>query len=263
MDPLFYVLRVGGIERELGTYGVCLSLSILVMGVLVTRAAWRAGMDVGRTIAVIGYTAGGGLLGGYSLFVLVETLRTGDPVAAIMQGGLVFYGAPIGGGLALVFACRQLGVPLGRLLDVGIHAIPAGHAIGRLGCFFGGCCYGRLGDGPFAVMYTNVRAPAFDPTYPLRHPTPLYEAGLLLIFAWGLYLWRPAQVGRGQRAGVYLIGYAIIRTTMEHFRGDAVRGLYFDGLLSTSQLISIAMFAIGATLLYVRRPVAPSTAVPA
>ncbi len=254
MKPLFYVLEVGGFSREIGTYGVCLATAIFVMGFLATRAAWRAGMDVGRVIAVIGYTAGGGLAGGFSMFVLVESLRTGDPMAALTQGGLVFYGSPIGGGLAAWFACRQLGVDFGRLLDVSVFAIPIGHAIGRLGCFFGGCCYGAPWAGRWAIVYTDPMAPGSSPMGMPRHPTPLYEAGLLLLFGILLFAWPKKRIGTGQRAGAYLVGYAVIRTCVEVFRGDHVRGVYFGGIVSTSQLISMAMFSIGLLVLYHRAP---------
>ncbi len=87
-----------------------------------------------------------------------------------------------------------------------------------------------------------------------RHPTPLYEAGLLLLFGILLFAWPKKRIGTGQRVGAYLVGYAVIRTCVELFRGDHVRGVYFGGIVSTSQLISMAMFSIGLLVLYHRAP---------
>lgn len=252
MDPILTVLRVGEIERPIGTYGVLIALGIVVGSFLAARSAHRANIDVGATIAVIGFTVGGGLVGSYLVFWFVELLRTGSPMTAIQSPGLVFYGGPLGGAIMLLWSCRKLEVPAGRLLDVAMHALPAGHAIGRAGCFFGGCCYGSYWEGPWAVRYTHPIAPASIPAI-FRHPTPLYESALLMIFAWGLLLWRPRHVGTGRRAGVYMIGYACIRTLTELFRGDLVRGMYFGGLVSTSQLISMALFAGGCIVIVVTR----------
>lgn len=254
MDPILTVLRLGEIERPIGTYGVLIATGIVIGSFLAARSAHRAHIDVGATIAVIGFSVGGGLVGSYLVFWLVELLRTGSPMTAIESPGLVFYGGPLGGALALLWSCRKLNVPTGRLLDVAIHGLPAGHAIGRLGCFFGGCCYGRFWEGPWAVRYTHPIAPASVPAI-FRHPTPLYESLLLMALAWVLLLWRPAEVGRGARAGVYMVGYACIRLVTELYRGDSVRGMYFGGAVSTSQLISMGLFIGGCIVIFVaRRP---------
>lgn len=252
MDPILTVLRIGEIERPIGTYGVLIAMGIVIGSFLAARSAHRANIDVGATIAVIGFTVGGGLVGSYLVFWFVELLRTGSPMTAIRSPGLVFYGGPLGGALALFWSCRKLDVPAGRLLDAAMHALPAGHAVGRMGCFFGGCCYGSYWEGPWAVRYTHPIAPASVPAI-FRHPTPLYESALLMLFAWLLLLWRPAHVGSGRRAGVYMIGYACIRTVTELFRGDLVRGMYFGGAVSTSQLISMALFAAGCIVIVVTR----------
>lgn len=258
MDPILTVLRLGGIERPIGSYGVAVALGLLIGAFMAGRAAHRAGIDVGGAIAAIGFAVAGGLLGASSMFWLVELVRTGSPWAGLEQPGLVFYGGPLGGALGLWFGARKLELPLGRFIDVAIQALPAGHALGRLGCFFGGCCYGRAWDGPWAVRYTHPIAPAaMEPV--LRHPTPLYESLLLIGLAWLLLLWKPRHVGTGQRAGIYLVGYACIRLVTELFRGDAVRGIYF-GFVSTSQLISIALLAVGLAIVLVtsRRAQSPS-----
>ncbi len=257
MDPVLTVLRFGDVERTLGTFGLMVGLGILVSAIVGTRAAARAGLDPGLTIASFGFTAAGSMAGAFGLFVVVEYFRTGHLIDFANEGGLVFYGAPLGGGLALWLSCRGFGLPFARLCDAAVHAIPAGHAIGRLGCFFGGCCFGReTTDATFwAVRYTNALAPAAHPPV-LRHPTPLYESALLLIVAYAFTLVPTKRVGDGARFGAYCVTYALVRSTVEAFRGDTVRGVWALGL-STSQWISIVTAAFGLLLIARARLRAP------
>jgi len=250
LDPILTVLEWGEISRPIGTYGPMLGVAMLVGAFLAARAGHRAHMDVGAIIAACGFTIGGSLAGASLLFVLVEWARTGSPVEAVQGGGgLVFYGAPIGGFLALWFSSKKLDLDLPKLIDLGMPAVPAAHAMGRIGCFLGGCCYGEAWEGPWAVRYTHPIAPAsYPPVW--RHPVPLYETVLLLLLALALTLTPPRRVGSGERLGWYLIGYALIRSFVETLRGDGVRGVWLGGLVSTSQLISMAGLAIGVFVIW-------------
>lgn len=244
MHPILFELSLGGTDRLIGTYGVLLSAAMLIGAFIGARACHRAGIDWGAAVAAIGFTVAGSLLGSYVLFVLVEWAQTGSPFPAVSQGGLVFFGAPIGGMLALKYTSRGLELPLGRFVDVCIGVVPLGHALGRLGCFFGGCCFGHAFDGPWAIRYSHEMAPGAYPPI-LRHPTPLYEAALLLLLALAFFAIPPKKIGDGRRFFVYAVAYGVIRLVIETFRGDPERGFYFGGLVSTSQLISAALLIGG------------------
>ena len=264
MDPILTVIRLGDGERIIGNYGVMLGLAIIVAATITMRAAARARIDAGAAVAAVGFTAAGAFAGAFALFLTVEWLRTGSPVDALRHGGgLVFYGAPLGGGIALYFACRGLELPFFRLVDEAVVAIPAAHAIGRLGCFLGGCCFGRPLDAPWAVLATHPIAPAAALSI-ARHPVALYESALLLLLALLFTLRAPARVGQGQRLWAYLAAYGLVRFAVEFYRGDSVRGLYFGNLVSTSQLIALATttFALvaysrGRRILGAQRPPVP------
>jgi len=249
MDPIVTILRLGGIERPIGSYGVMLAVAILVGGTLAARGASRARLDPGAALAAIGFGTSGAFVGAWLLFVLVEWGRTGTPVNALVQPGLVFFGAPIGGAIALLLACRRLELPLGRFLDAITPSLPAAHGMGRIGCFLGGCCFGKPWDGPWAVTYTHPMAPAAYPSVP-RHPVPLYESGLLLVLAFAFVLWPPSRVGRGRRLLGYLLAYGVVRLVTEAFRGDRVRGLWLGGRVSTSQIIAALVVAGAAAALW-------------
>ncbi|MBW2463779.1 MAG: prolipoprotein diacylglyceryl transferase [Deltaproteobacteria bacterium] len=250
-------MELGDVARPIGNYGVMLTVAILVMTGLVVRAAARARLDVGATIATMGFVWAGAGTGAFMLFVLVECLRTGTAMGAITQPGGVFFGAPAGAAVALYLSCRAFGLPLGVLADLSPPAIAASHAVGRLGCFLGGCCYGAPSDGPLAVIYTHPLAPGAHPSI-LRHPTPLYEGAGLLVLGLVFALVPLGAIGSGRRLLVYCAAYGALRFVIELFRGDAVRGVYFGGVVSTSQLVALAL-VLGSVAALLLRPL-PSNA---
>ena len=158
-------------------------------------------------------------------------------------GELVFYGGLIGGTLGAGIFCLKCKIPLIPTFDILAPAVALGHAFGRFGCFLGGCCYGIevSHSHPFAVVYPpeSLLAP---PGIPLL-PIPLIESACIIIIsaiAAVVYL----KVNKpGLCTGLYFALYAILRFTIEFFRGDLVRGLYWG--LSTSQYISTGIFAVG------------------
>ena len=250
MHPILFVLSVAGHERPIASYGAMMALAMLVGGLVGVRAAARDGMELGDAIAGAGIVAGSGLAGAYALQLLVVTLETGSFATAFARGGLVFYGAPIVGTLALAAAARPLGASFPRLVDVAIPAVPLAHALGRIGCFLAGCCYGRPCDLPWAVRFVDPMAAAPD-AFVARHPVQLYEAFALLVLAGLLILVPPRRVGDGRRAILYVGLYALVRLGTERFRGDDDRGFVL-GPVSTSD--AIALLSLAVTLaLYARR----------
>lgn len=258
MDPIVTVLRLGEIERPIGAYGIMLAVAIVVVTSLTVRAAARARIDGGATVALCGFCCAGAFIGSYVLHVLVDWVRTGSPLDAMTQPGLVFFGAPIGGAVAFYLAGGALDLPRGRLLDLAAPAVPAAHAMGRLGCFLAGCCYGRPWDGPWSVIYTHPIAPGAQPPVP-RHPSPLYESAGLLLIALALACVPVSRAGRGRRVMVYLLAYGLLRVAVELTRGDAVRGVFLDGRISTSQIIGGVVAACALAGLVVTREPRPAT----
>jgi len=138
---------------------------------------------------------------------------------------------------AVVRACLQ------EVRDEVAPTTLAAHAIGRLGCFFGGCCYGRPFDGPWAIVYERslVGAAAVP-----RHPSPIYESIGLLGLGLAFALVPPRRPGSGHRAALWLGGYCALRAVLELFRGDAVRGVF--GGVSTSQWLALLGLAVALGL---------------
>jgi phosphatidylglycerol---prolipoprotein diacylglyceryl transferase len=157
-----------------------------------------------------------------------------------------------------VFYIRRVKLPLWTTTDVFAPGIALGHAVGRFGCFFAGCCWGKPTDVPWAITFHDPFT-ALNTGTPLGlplHPTQLYEAGAEgLILAILLLSESRGHKYPGRTFWLYMLLYAISRFIIEFYRGDP-RGMV--GPLSTSQFISVilAPLSIGM-LVFLSRSKAP------
>jgi phosphatidylglycerol:prolipoprotein diacylglycerol transferase len=174
----------------------------------------------------------------------------------LMRSGGVFYGGLIAAVAVAFWYLRRHRLPMWSVCDAFAPGIALGHVIGRMGCFFAGCCFGKATDVPWAVTFTSEYANQNVGT-PLNvaiHPTQLYEAGAeLAILGFLLFMerrWRPFP---GRTFWTYLLVYGITRFIIEFYRGDA-RGMI--GALSTSQFVSVLLVPLAIIMLIVlaRRP---------
>jgi phosphatidylglycerol:prolipoprotein diacylglycerol transferase len=158
--------------------------------------------------------------------------------------------------LTSIWFFRKHRLPVWVMTDILAPSVALGHAIGRLGCFTAGCCYGKPTTMPWGVTFTDPYAKEIVgvPLGIALHPTQLYEA--LVEFAlFGLLVF---LAGRkkfdGQIFWTYVFGYSIARFVIEFFRGDLERGFVFGGALSTSQVIALLLVvAASFALLTLRR----------
>ena len=242
----FGTLRIGGfaIPIVLGGYGLMFSLAIVAAWLWVRKLGREIDPTVPWTDAYFG-TIIAGVIGAKITNLLVflpDVLDGRVSIFGAMRGGGVWLGGVIFGLAAWFWTMRGRSVRLGLALNALFVGIPFGHAIGRVGCFLGGCCYGAPCDRPWAVIYTDPIAHKVNGT-PLHvplHPTVLYEAGLEMgNFAVCYTLWR-------RKAGDWVVFlawaglYGTERFFLEFLRNDR-RGLY--GPFSTSQWISLALIA--------------------
>jgi phosphatidylglycerol:prolipoprotein diacylglycerol transferase len=253
VHPIVTEIDLVGVRRPIGGYGLAVAIGVFLTCGLIARIAHRQRTDVGGTIATLGYSAFAAFVGSGLMFVIVEWARTGDPLAGIRTGGLVFYGAVPAAALASYLSARAFELPYLRMLDLSVPAIAAGHAIGRIGCLLGGCCFGAEWHGPLSITYTDPLAPAAHPSVP-RHPTPLYESFGLLVLAFAFALVPVKRVGTGLRVLTYGALYAVLRFAVETTRGDAIRGV-FTFALSTSQWVSLALFVFSIAMIVRQRRV--------
>ncbi|NOY87723.1 MAG: prolipoprotein diacylglyceryl transferase [Deltaproteobacteria bacterium] len=225
------------------TYGVFYALGILAAITLAEYLHQKNGGKPG-TFQDMGFLVVIGILvGARALFILVNLgyfLRNPLDVFKIWNGGLVFYGGLIGGALAFILAARLKHLDLWPLADTVAPALTFGHAIGRIGCFFAGSCYGKPTDMPWAVTFTDPKSLATGVLGVPVHPTQLYESALLILLTVVLLKIRSHVRFPGQVITSYGIMYGIIRFGLEFFRGDPRGSVEILGTtLSTSQAISL------------------------
>jgi phosphatidylglycerol---prolipoprotein diacylglyceryl transferase len=250
MHPILTVLHLGEQELPIASYGVMLCLAIAIASGGALHAAHRARLDIGACIAACGVAIAGAFAGAALLHAVVQGIRLGSPSALLLPPGLAFFGAALGGAGALALSRRGLGLDVLAVADRAVPAFCIAHAVGRIGCFLGGCCHGGPSDGPLAVTYTHPLAPAAALARPV-HPLPLYEGAALMLLASVFALVPVREAGSGRRVLQYAAAYSVLRLGLEPLRGDAVRGLFFGGALSTSQLIAAAVL-LAAAILYPR-----------
>lgn len=252
MHPYFHIF-----SYDLPAYGLMAALGGgLGFGLILLRRR-RFPLSQMDTVNIFALCLVGALVGAKLLYVITQipnVVRHWDTVvahpmeaAALVFGGLVFYGGVIGAlGMVLLYV-RKFHVDFNAVGDLFAPAILAAHALGRVGCFLGGCCYGA--EASWGFVYTHSLMPEADGVP--RIPVQLIEAGLNLLICLFLlcYERRPHRAGRG--LALYALLYAPVRFTLEFFRGDDVRGHVW--MLSTSQWLSLGLFALGL-LLYLKAP---------
>ena len=169
---------------------------------------------------------------------------------ATFQSAGTFYGGVLGGLLWIVLYTRSQKMPLLGVLDLLAAPLALGHAVGRLGCFAAGCCFGKPTSLPWGVTFTSPVASdlAGTPLGNRLHPTQLYESAAEF-FNFVLLAWLAKRRHfAGQLIGTYLILYGLERGAIEFLRGDPGRTLLFDERVSLMQLVSMVLILIGSLL---------------
>ena len=232
-------------------YGICAAAgfmaSILHWGWLAPRVGRVPG--TGSDLAL--WIMLGGIIGARAAFVVAnwgQFQGNLGSIFALHEGGLIYYGGAFGGLLATLAYARVRKEPLWPLGDFVITALPLAHALGRIGCFTRGCCYGALC--PPHGWYVELNGET-------RYPVQLYESAANLI----LYLLLLLTVFKtrnrpGLTVAAYCVGYGTIRFCTEFFRGD--ERMSWDRF-DVAQWISLSLIATGFIVAALRsRPPAPS-----
>jgi phosphatidylglycerol:prolipoprotein diacylglycerol transferase len=142
---------------------------------------------------------------------------------------------------ASIVTIRIKNLPFFKTADTIAPGVALGHGIGRLGCFFAGCCYGRQCDLPIAVQFSHPDSLA--PLHVPLHPTQIYMvAANLILFLILIFLQRRKRF-HGMIFLSYIILYSVFRFIIEFFRGDFRGDFYFE-FLSVSQGIGILAIVI-------------------
>lgn len=248
-------------------YGLMLALGFAACYVSARKLAGLSGRNPGEVDTLILLAALCGIIGARAVYVFqnweVEFADNPGAIFAVWRGGLVFYGGPLLAAVGLAIYATIKHERISNLLGFCVVFIPLGHAFGRIGCFFHGCCFGALCENALGVRFPqgspawlhqvgshliSARAVKSLPVY----PTQLLEAAgclVLFIVLWTCY----RKASEGVRAwlclGVYMVCYALLRFGIEILRDDP-RGAFVLGL-SFSQWISLGLLVAGGLCLAV------------
>ena len=157
MHPILF--KLGPIT--IYSYGLMIALGIMVGLFLARRQAKREGIDPDKILDITLYVLLAALIGARLLFVFMNFAEYVDEplrILKIWEGGLVFYGGLLPAVAIGIWYIKRLGLPLWQIADILAPSLAIGHAMGRIGCFFAGCCYGGACDLPWAVTFTNPQS---------------------------------------------------------------------------------------------------------
>jgi len=237
MHPVLF--RLGPLDIH--TYGVLVAAGFLLGLTIAGRRAQRNGIDP-RHVSDLGiWLILAGMCGAKIFHVVffwnefigawrAEGLRS-------LREGFVFYGGFLAAIATTIGFAHRRQLPLWKLADVLAPSVALGHAFGRLGCFFNGCCFGKACNLPWAVRFPDQHIAHGHPV----HPTELYEVlGNLVLFA-ALSAWLPRRRFDGQVWWWYVLAYGALRFVIEFFRGDY--DVYYFGVFTIAHLIAAGLMA--------------------
>ncbi|GAC1474083.1 MAG: prolipoprotein diacylglyceryl transferase [Isosphaeraceae bacterium] len=254
------LFRIPSLGITVYGFGLMVVLAFYIGLILATWRARREKLDplVMQDLAV--WIVIGGLIGARLLYVVQywgETITTIGEIFRVWEGGIVFYGSVFGGAVAFFLYRTFRAFPVLPTLDALAPSLALGLALGRIGCFLNGCCYGARCDIPWlAARFPRSSPPwlaerarglisADAPTTLPLHPTQLYSAldGLILFAL--LSAFYPRRRRDGEVIGLLMLTYPVTRFLIERLRDDeaALRSGF-----TVSQVISLGLF--GSALLF-------------
>ncbi len=191
----------------------------------------------------------GGVIGArlFHVFVEAPSYYWAHPsyVFHFWQGGFVGYGAFIGIIISAITYLKIRKFPILEYADLIALGCPLIVFFVRIGCLGAGCCYGKPTTFFLHLVFTNPASDAGQhmPGIPV-HPTQLYDmTNALITFVTVNWLYTRKKF-HGQIFLTFLMMYATMRFFIEFLRGDVDRGVYFNGIISTSQITGIIILIV-------------------
>lgn len=207
------------------------------------------------------YMVAGVLIGGRLGFVLFYEpsyyLENPLDIFAVWKGGMAFHGGLFGSGVAIWIFSRRNGINPWSTSDLCTATVPIGIFFGRIANFINGELFGRPTDVPWGMVFPEARLhyPDVEPT--ARHPSQLYEAmleGLLLFIVLRILTHYYGALKRpGLVSGIFLVGYALARSTAELFREPHFAHSLNIEPLTVGIAYSIPMLLLGLFVIYFAR----------
>lgn len=283
MHPI--LLNLPFINQPIHTYGAMIVIGFLLALNVSKWQARKLGMPEEDVMDFGFWALVGGLIGARVIFIAVEWqdyfikqpfteiawLGVKIPtVLAFWQGGLVYWGGFLGGFMTAILYARARKLPKLLFFDLMVLGVPLAQLFGRMGCVSAGCCYGQAlssensfglrfppGSAAFETLLNNAPAPLRAYMLEHAHTWPLFPSqfaealGTLIIFVI-LVFSNSRKYFHGQILLTYAVLYSIMRSCLELLRGDAERGYVIEGILSTSQFISLCVVVLALIAAFIQ-----------
>lgn len=246
--------------KEISTYGILATAGILLLLFLSMRVAKKYKIDTNDILITLLIAGIGVVVGGHLVYALTNfdkiilVLGNLDKITSFsilfdvlgtIFGGQVFYGGLIGGLIAAYIYLKKTKKDIALYAYIITPFIPLFHALGRIGCFLAGCCYGIEMEHGITFHHSTIEMANGVPRLPIQ----LIESACnFALFGILLYLQKKGKCKKSLLF-VYLLSYSVIRFIDEFFRGDDYRG--FIGPISTSQFISVLIFIFSVAMLII------------
>jgi phosphatidylglycerol:prolipoprotein diacylglycerol transferase len=244
---------------SLPTYGLLVSIGVLLGLWISVRNSAKQGInpDDAWNLGIIVVLCG--IVGAKILYIVVDWSYYMSHPSEIfslgtLQAGGVFSGGLIGAFAAAAWYIRKHRMPALNTSDAFAPGLAIGHAIGRVGCFAAGCCWGKPTHAFWGVTFSSPLAHAWvgTPLGEALEPTQLFESAIELANFFILTWMLKRRKFEGQIMGTYLILYGIARYFLEFLRDDPGRGSVFGGIMTGTQLISIGLVITGGLIWWLR-----------
>ena len=246
-------------------YGVMMFVGIVAATFFAVRNAKKLGIEPDTIMDMLMWLVIPGIMGGRLFYVIQKHNEHGmlkgkslpEVLFALVNlpdGGLVFYGAIMGGLLGFLAFCYRRGLNILKMGDIILPSVFVGLGFGRIGCFLYGCCFGGTCTLPWAVQFPKDSVPyaaqigsgyitdAATASLPL-HPTQVYSSITAFMIATVLMLYLRHRPYNGSAMAIGWVLYPVARFVIEILRNDELD--QFGTGLTISQNISVLLFVTG------------------
>ncbi len=242
---------------QIRSYGLLLAIAFMVSIYWGTLRGQKHGFQPDMIMDLSIYILISSIIGARLYYVTFHWhLYADNPLSVfkVWEGGLSIQGGVLLGMLVSYFYVKRARLPFYKLADTLIPCLALGQAVGRLGCFFNGCCYGGPCDLPWGVVFPPESSAGMEYPGIAVHPTQLYAVLYSLVICGILWLADKVKPVEGFTFFLYFVLMGIARFSIDFIREfDKSFFLPLLGLnLTASQITALAMIAFGAVMLVVR-----------
>jgi len=233
------LIKIGSISVY--SYGFILAVAFIVSFFIAISEAKRKSISLDVVYDLTLAAMIGGVVGARIFYVIAHLDYFFEhllKIFVIQDGGLVFYGGLVGGTLAVFLVISLKKLVTSKVADMVAPCLALGGAIGRIGCFLNGCCYGKPSNVFWVVKFPGLPY--------ARHPTQIYDLLYNLIIFGIIWNFRKKTDKDGMIFWIYLFLYSTGRFIVEFFRVTKIVSLGLTG----AQLISLGIFLISAVVLF-------------